>query len=102
MFQPPKTLTGPNPASNPQPPTYRSYDDPAEQWQEWKRQAYTLPLAEVARHAKVSTQNGHRCRECFCCACIEAEDEMRHARGYPENWRTPSLPDPSRLMRVAG
>lgn len=27
--------------------------------------------AEVKRHASVSIDNRHRCRDCFCCACVE-------------------------------
>ena len=58
-------------------PTFKQYDDPAEQWLEWKRQAYSLPVAEVQRHAGVSTDNRHSCRDCFCCACVELLDERR-------------------------
>lgn len=27
--------------------------------------------SEVWRHASVSTDNRHRCRQCFTCACLE-------------------------------
>jgi len=57
-------------------PTYRAYDDPAEQWSEWKRQAFVLPLSEIRRHASVSTGNRHSCRDCFCCACVEAVKDL--------------------------
>jgi hypothetical protein len=58
-------------------PTYRQYDDPREQWAEWKRQANTLPIIDLQRHASVSTGNGHACRDCFCCACVEMLAEKR-------------------------
>jgi hypothetical protein len=44
-------------------------------WQEWRRQALALELAELARHASVSTSNRHSCRDCFCCACVEVQSE---------------------------
>lgn len=28
-------------------------------------------VAEVIRHARVSIDNRHKCRECFTCACAE-------------------------------
>ena len=64
-------------------PTYRVYSDPADQWQEWKRQANALGEAEMARHASVSTSNRHACRECFCCACVEVLAERREAMTQP-------------------
>jgi len=36
---------------------------------------------EVRRHANVSRDNRHRCRECFCCACAEVLRE--HALQRP-------------------
>jgi hypothetical protein len=59
-------------------PTYRVYDDSAEQWQEWKRQAATLPDKDLRRHASVSAGNRHSCRDCFCCAALEVLLERRH------------------------
>ncbi len=56
-------------------PTYKQYDDPAEQWQEWKRQANTLPIIDLQRHAAVSKDNRHSCHDCFCCACVEMLNE---------------------------
>lgn len=62
-------------------PTYRTYEDPAEQWQEWKRQANTLPILDLQRHASVSKTNRHSCRQCFCCACMELlSEKMAEAR----------------------
>jgi hypothetical protein len=58
-------------------PTYRQYDEPAEQWMEFKRQAAILPNDELRRHGSVSTSNRHSCRDCFCCACVEVLQE-RH------------------------
>jgi hypothetical protein len=58
-------------------PTFERYDRPADQWREWKRQANQLPLAELRRHASVSTSNGHSCVDCFCCACESLLDEER-------------------------
>ncbi len=58
-------------------PTYKAYDDPSRQWQEWKAQAARLPLSDLARHAGVSLDNRHTCRECFCCAAVEVLREQR-------------------------
>jgi hypothetical protein len=56
-------------------PTYQQYSRACDQWQEWKRQAATLPPAEVRRHASVSTDNGCGCMDCFCCACAAVVKE---------------------------
>lgn len=32
-------------------------------------------LREVKRHASVSTDNRHSCRNCFCCACVAVLEE---------------------------
>ena len=53
------------------PPTYKTYDNNADQWLEWKRQANTLPNEELRRHASVSRSNRHSCHDCFCCAAAE-------------------------------
>jgi len=60
-------------------PTYKQYDDPSEQWLEWKRQANTLPIIELERHAAVSRDNRHACTDCFTCACVELLGEKRAA-----------------------
>lgn len=57
-------------------PTFRAYDDPAAQWNEWKAQAAELPLIEVKRHGDVSKDNQHSCRECFCCAAMDLFQEV--------------------------
>jgi len=40
---------------------------------------------EVRRHARVSSENRHRCRECFCCACAAVlyDPVERRKRGLP-------------------
>lgn len=40
---------------------------------------------EVRTHARVSIDNRHRCRECFCCACVAVlyDPEERRRRGLP-------------------
>ncbi len=53
------------------PPTYKSYNDNASQWLEWKRQANAIGFDEAKRHASVSLNNRHKCHDCFCCACVE-------------------------------
>jgi hypothetical protein len=63
--------------NNYQQPTYRSYSDNAEQWQEWKNQANAIGVDEAKRHASVSTSNRHHCHDCFCCACVEYVAEQR-------------------------
>ncbi len=63
-------------------PTYRQYDRSADQWHEWKLQAHAIAsdpkqgIKEVRRHASVSTDNGHACVECFCCACVTYLEEV--------------------------
>lgn len=43
-------------------------------WSELKDQARELLKTkgreEVRRHARVSIENRHHCRECFTCACV--------------------------------
>jgi hypothetical protein len=58
-------------------PTYKTYSNPDEQWLEWKRQANTLPIIELERHASVSRDNRHACTDCFCCACVELLGEKK-------------------------
>ena len=36
------------------------------------QQAIMLPIKELWRHAKVSLDNRHYCKDCFCCACVDA------------------------------
>lgn len=58
------------------PPNYKTYERACDQWAEWKRQAALLPLIELKRHAEVSTDNRHACRDCFTCACEEVRYEL--------------------------
>jgi hypothetical protein len=39
-------------------------------WASMLAEAENLPVTEALRHALVSLRNNHRCRECFCCACL--------------------------------
>lgn len=39
-------------------------------FRQWMAEARKLPWRELVRHAKVSHDNRHECRECFCCACL--------------------------------
>jgi hypothetical protein len=39
-------------------------------WSEALQQADTLPDEELRRHALVSRDNKHECRDCFTCACL--------------------------------
>lgn len=48
---------------------------PAPTWENQLVEARRLPDAELARHAAVSRNNGHRCRECFTCACVAVQGE---------------------------
>lgn len=58
-------------------PTFRQYDDPSAQWLKWKRQAAALEHSEIRRHAHVSIDNRHQCRNCFCCAAAEVLAERK-------------------------
>ena len=58
-------------------PTYKTYGTPEEQWLEWKRQANTLPVSDLKRHAALSRDNRHACHDCFCCAAVELLAEKR-------------------------
>ncbi len=40
-------------------------------WQEMLYQARGLPISDLKRSAGVSTNNKHRCEDCFTCACLE-------------------------------
>jgi len=43
-------------------------------WRDMKEHAVKLfneNPTELRRHALVSRDNRHRCKECFCCACLE-------------------------------
>lgn len=38
-------------------------------FEDMKAEARKLPIEDIRRHASVSTNNRHRCEECFTCAC---------------------------------
>jgi hypothetical protein len=40
-------------------------------WKVQLRRAALLPIADLRRHASVSLNNRHTCKDCFCCACVE-------------------------------
>lgn len=46
-------------------------------WENQLRAARKLPDSELRQHALVSTQNRHRCEDCFCCAALTVLEE-RH------------------------
>ena len=54
--------------------TQESYCEPT--WENQLREARKLSTADLRRHASVSTNNRHYCRECFCCACLTVLAEM--------------------------
>lgn len=58
-------------------PTYKAYDEPSEQWLEWKRQANCLSIIDLERHAAVSRDNRHSCQDCFRCAAVELLRDKR-------------------------
>lgn len=49
-------------------------------WGEMVSKAMSLPADELSRHASVSTQNRHRCRECFTCACEYVRNDRALAK----------------------
>lgn len=62
----------------------------AETFEDWKIQARYMPFNEAVRHAGVSKNNRHACRECFCCACREAVQGYRAVNGP---WRLGTMDD---------
>lgn len=44
---------------------------------QWKKELEKMDLKEIARHASVSTQNKHYCKECFCCFCYDYLKEIK-------------------------
>ena len=48
-----------------------------ENWLEMVRAAHELPTKELRQHARVSTENNHRCRSCFTCACALVLRELQ-------------------------
>lgn len=46
------------------------------QFEQWKEEARKLAKGELHRHASVSRNNRHKCKNCFCCAAMAVEDEQ--------------------------
>ncbi len=46
-------------------------------WTNQLIEARKLPDYDLRRHASVSTDNRHRCEDCFCCAALTVLEE-RH------------------------
>lgn len=46
-------------------------------WAQALTSAAQLSPADLKRHAGVSTNNRHTCRDCFCCACAEVLREQK-------------------------
>jgi hypothetical protein len=46
-------------------------------WEHQLREARKLYGEELRKYANVSKDNNHRCKDCFCCACLEVEEERR-------------------------
>lgn len=52
---------------------------PAPTWTNQLAEAAKLSDSELKRHASVSTNNKHECRDCFCCACVEELKRRKRA-----------------------
>lgn len=44
-------------------------------WENQLIEARKLPTVDLLRHASVSTNNRHRCEDCFCCAALTVMEE---------------------------
>lgn len=40
-------------------------------FEQMKERARQLEKSELRRHASISIDNRHKCKECFTCACVE-------------------------------
>jgi len=59
-------------------------DHSAPTWSNQLWHARRLSTVELRRHAAVSRDNGHRCRDCFCCAAWTVlEARARGEEGEP-------------------
>lgn len=57
-------------------------------WDKARANAFRLPNAELMRHAGISIDNRHECRECFTCACLaEARVRLRDGRMTPREYK---------------
>lgn len=55
----------------------------------WENQLWSArqePTRELTRHASVSTQNRHRCQECYCCAALTVLEERRATDEQAKLW----------------
>jgi hypothetical protein len=57
---------------------YEAYWAPT--WENQLREARLLPDEDLRRHAAVSRNNAHWCRECFCCAALTVLEDRRESR----------------------
>lgn len=55
---------------------------PAPTWENQLREAAKLSDAELRQHALKSTQNRHRCRDCFCCAAATVLEQRHGDTGW--------------------
>jgi hypothetical protein len=59
--------------------------DSEDAWELMKDQARELvrnppyTTKELRRHASISTDNNHRCKNCFCCACVEVLENFDYS-----------------------
>lgn len=58
-----------------------------------KERARRLAWAELRRHASISLDNRHFCRQCFTCACLEVMREHRSC----DKWQGTETPHLSTL-----
>lgn len=49
-------------------------------WPNQLREARKLDSKELKRHASVSTNNVHRCEDCFCCAAVTVLEERKYGK----------------------
>jgi hypothetical protein len=55
-------------------------------WDIARNNASYLADDELDRHAHVSIDNKHECRQCFCCACLaERRERIRRRTFYPKS-----------------
>lgn len=55
-------------------------------WNVQIQHAHELDSEELERHALVSINNRHECRECFCCACLHVLNWRERSRKRNPHW----------------
>lgn len=55
-------------------------------WENQLKCARDLPSSDLKRHAAVSTDNRHRCEECFCCAAVVVLEERKVYNVFHRTW----------------